>query len=260
MLIATPISNLFQNNQDAMEIIKVSDCLECRDRSLNASFPKQYLMHLEPSIFHEWGAAEKAHLSETIRSKPDLKLVSFHLSSAYPRAEVVGRMFQPVGEKYSYKKLLKNTEVNIKWLRAEIGDEPGIAVENNNYYPTPAYDLVTEGRFISELMTMNKISFAFDIAHAMITAHNHRLDYQEYRDSLPLSSCIQLHVCGFNIHSDGVAYDDHDLPDKKMFEEVKILNSRYPVKYITVEYYKDKNELIKTLAQYRVLKKVLIDG
>ena len=39
--IATPISHLFENENISFQIIDLSDCLECRDHSLNKGFKKQ---------------------------------------------------------------------------------------------------------------------------------------------------------------------------------------------------------------------------
>ena len=45
--IATPISHLFEDKIQAKIIIKNSDCLECRDRSIDSKEENQELFHCE---------------------------------------------------------------------------------------------------------------------------------------------------------------------------------------------------------------------
>lgn len=260
ILLATPISNLFNDSDSAREIMLVSDCLECRDRSLNSDYPKQYLMHLERSLFHKWSDLDRGQLSAAIRSKPELKLLSFHLSSSYPEAVVVGHSFQAKGDRYSRQELFDNAGENIAWLRANLGQTTGIAVENNNYFSTPAYDLISDGEFISELVEDNHINFVFDVAHAMITAHNKKIVYAEYCHSLPLSACVQIHISGYKIDDQGIAYDAHELPDETILGKAQALIDHYPVRYLTIEYYKDKAKLLQLLAKCRSLRSVLVSG
>jgi hypothetical protein len=52
---------------------------------------------------------------------------------------------------------------------------------------------------------------------------------------------------------DGIAYDAHDLPDDLMYEEVSELIKKYPVQYLTIEYYKDSKRLTEELRRYKQL-------
>jgi len=51
--LAIPISHLFYNKQDAIDICTNSDCLECREKSSDLEYPKQYLFHLDIDIIHK---------------------------------------------------------------------------------------------------------------------------------------------------------------------------------------------------------------
>ena len=69
------------------------------------------------------------------------------------------------------------------------------AIENNNYYPLEAYDIIADPKFISEIVNENKINFLFDIAHAKVSASNMNIDFKKYIDELPMSKMIQIHIC-----------------------------------------------------------------
>jgi uncharacterized protein (UPF0276 family) len=129
-----------------------------------------------------------------------------------------------------------------------------IGVENNNYYPTQAYDIVTDNVFINTIINENGLYLLLDIAHAMVTAHNREINYDDYIESLNLNKLIQLHICQPTIPEIGIAYDSHEVPNDKMFENVLSLVSKYPtIKYLTIEYYKDKNILINSIKKLHYL-------
>ncbi len=60
--LATPISHLFEDNNFGQSIIEHSDCLECRDRSIDSTAPNQELFHCELQPIHEWSKAELDYL------------------------------------------------------------------------------------------------------------------------------------------------------------------------------------------------------
>jgi len=164
-------------------------------------------------------------------------------------------MFQPGGVQYCREDLLKNARVNILWLRSFLTEEIAIAVENNNYYPTPTYDYITDSDFIAEVVEENDIKFLLDIAHAKITAHNRGIDYGKYLAALPLKDTIQIHISSHRINSARLACDAHELPGEMIYREVRSLVKAYPVKYLTVEYYKDSKKVIRALRRYSQLKR-----
>ena len=68
--IATPISHQFENELFAQEIIKVSDCLEVRERSMESIWPRQFLTHIDFDLTHEWDSQIKDYLRMVIKTKP----------------------------------------------------------------------------------------------------------------------------------------------------------------------------------------------
>jgi uncharacterized protein (UPF0276 family) len=256
--IATPVSQLFDNSTAALEIISESDCLECRDASVSAAFSAQVVFHCDIQPIHELSKEDFFYLEKIAEAKMDLKLVSFHAASSCNKPYIDGYMFRPEGTRYSRGQMLRSARANFLRIKAIFGREIKIALENNNYYPTEAYQFVTDTEFIREIVYENDISFLFDVAHARITAHNKKLVYEDYRNRLPLDKMVQIHLCRFSVDENGLAYDAHTPPGEEEWQEVRSLIPAYPgVEYLTIEFYRDKNKLIKSLKKAKEIKNEL---
>lgn len=252
--IATPISHLFENNKYKDEIIKLSDCLECRDRSIDDKSYSQELFHCELQPIHEWHEEEWSYLEKIKNIKEDLKLISFHMASNCSDPIIEDGMFQIGGKIYTEEEMQTNAKYNFSKIKKIFGEDIAIAVENNNYYPSDAYAIITEGSFISKIVYENNLYFLFDIAHAKVTCYNKNINYEVYKNTLPLDKAIQLHICTYDIDYDrNMAYDAHLFPDDEELIEVKKNIEKYNIKYLTVEYYKDINNLKESLNKVRGL-------
>ncbi len=251
--LATPISHLFEDEVVAEEIILNSDVLECRDEEINSNYPHQDVFHCELQIQHKHDEKILSYLEKLKEQKGDLKLISFHMASSCTHPKINGRKFEVGGVELSRNEMKDNAEENVTKFR-EIFGEITIAVENNNFYPTAAYNYIADPDFISEVTEENNLSFLFDIAHAKISAHNKQMEFEEYKSMLPLSRMIQVHICKPAIDEDNMAYDAHQCPDQDELNEVKDLLLEYKtIKYLTVEYYKDKENLINSLVEFKKL-------
>jgi len=249
--IATPVSHLFNNRSTAREIISVSNCLEVRESSLKIDWPKEYLFHVDIDINHEWDEEKRKYLNIAFDNKPDLQLISFQATTCCSSPKLMDNMFEIGGKVFSRDEMINSSTKNIDWLRKTLKSDIKIAIENNNYYPTEAYGVVTDGEFLSKIVYENNIYLLFDIAHALITAHNKSQDYISYKKTLPLDRVIQLHICKPDLSST-IAYDIHDKPDASIYEEVFSLIAEYPtIEYLTVEYYKEKFGLIDSIKQLK---------
>ena len=253
-LIATPISHQFENKNYGKEIAAVSDCLEVRERSLDSKLDKQYLFHIDIDLTHEWDDELKNYLQNALNKKPELKLITLQATRCCKEENLVDGIFQLNGESYTEEEMISYSLNNTKWLREVINDTVLIGLENNNYYPTPAYDIITEGDFISKVIYNNDLFLLLDIAHAMVSAHNKKTSYEEYILTLPLDRLIQLHICQPTLVEGGIARDTHNEPNNEMYLEVLRLIKKYPtIKYLTIEYYKDKDILISSINKLRQL-------
>lgn len=254
--LATPVSHLFENKEWAKKIFDHSDVLECRDRSYKNNFGYQELFHSDFQPIHRLPDNFFKYLEKIKKSKVNLKLISFHMASSCDKPKIENGMFQPGGKNYSREELQKNASVNFKIIRNIFGPDVKIAVENNNYYPTLAYQFITEADFINDILLDNDLFLLFDIAHAKVTCHNLKIDYFDYRNKIFLDRAIQLHVCKPMI-SEGVFYDAHELPDSEILDELKFLIQSFSnINYVTLEYYKNINLLLKELKKIRSLVEV----
>lgn len=251
--IATPISHLFENKEYAELIVRHSDCLECRDESFGSPLLKQELFHCGVQPIHRLIEEDFRYLEEIKKNKPDLKLLSFHMASSCDKPYIKNGVFEKGGREYSEKEALKNAAINFRRIRGIFNQGVKFAVENTNYYPTKAYKYVTDASFISRIVKENNINLVFDIAHAWITAHNRGIDYEEYRDSLPLDKAIQIHLSSFRVLRNNLAYDAHDYPKAREFAEARRLLKNGRLKYLTVEYYKNIRYLLRSLKLLRGL-------
>ncbi len=254
MKIATPISHLFKEHDTAKKIIALSDCLECRDDAIDSMLSNQEVFHCELQPIHEFGIEQYKYIEKIARKKTDLKLISFHSAACCSHAIVEGNVYKTGGEIYSKKQMIENAKKNFTEIKSIFNNKIKIAVENNNYFSTPAYNHVTEPEFLKRVVIENDIEFLLDIAHAEITAINKDIDFDEYLNRLPLNKLIQVHLCRYGFTQKKMAYDAHDLPDQDEWNTLEKLALKYPsLKYMTIEYYKDKEKLLAVLSEARKL-------
>lgn len=249
--IATPISHLFAEIQQAKEILDNSDCLETRERTIDSTLPSQALLHFDLNIMLYWSEATYQYILDAINARPCLELISFHMATSCDAPQLKNRIFIPGGNKYNRPEMYSQAREHIQWLREVLPAGAQIAVENNNYYPSEAYEHIAEPEFISRIVHDNDIRFLFDLAHAKVSAHNLNRSYTDYQNELPMEKVIQLHICRHDVTKDGMAYDAHENPDEDILNESVQLGLKFPVKYYTVEYYKDMLKLIGTLKELR---------
>jgi len=255
--LATPVSHLFENKEYEGVIVKNSDVLECRDRSIDYDnyIDKQELFHCELQPIHEWGDVEWRFLQKIKDTKPNLKLLTLHSASCCDKPLINGRMFELGGREYTREEMKSFAKINFLKIKDIFGNSVEIAIENNNYYPTEAYRDVTEAGFISEIVNENNLRFLFDIAHAKVTCFNKNINFEKYKRELPLDRVIQVHICTYGIDDElNQAYDAHSYPnDEELLEVSKIIEKYENVKYLTVEYYRDIENLEISLKRVKGL-------
>jgi len=248
--ILTPISHFFKNPVLAEKITALSDGLEARDHSVNYEVDKQLALHCELQPIHTLSDADFEYLRNVSLTKKNLKLVSFHIASCFDQPVIEDGVFQPGGNFFSREAMIDNARHNFRIIKEIFGPGILLALENNNYYPTEAYQYITDPVFLAELVHANNINFLFDIAHAKVSAHNQQLPYEAYVSKLPLTKAVQLHICRHG-YADYKAYDAHFLPEKEDWDYIHSLIANYDIEYFTVEYYRDIEGLLNSLKQLR---------
>ncbi len=251
--IATPISHLFKNPFFAEEISFYSDVLEFRDHSVNHNQHIQEVFHCELQPIHKLEDKDFEYLQKIKEEKKSLRLVSFHMASCYDRPIINDAVYQPGGRKYSIDEMLTYAKNNFIKIKSIFGKEVKLAVENNNYYPTEAYKIVTNPDFIRTIVEENDIYFLFDIAHSKVSAHNYSVSYIDYVKGLPLNRCLQLHICRHGINeTTGSAFDAHYPPSAEdLLEVIDYVKKHTTIEYLTIEYYKDASLLVELLKEFK---------
>ena len=251
MKIATPVSHLFSDDVLANRILRISDCLESRDHSPKSDISKSELYHSDIQLIHPLNSQDIAYLEEVKKNYSSLKGISFHMASCYAKPIVEEGLFVSGKSLANYKEMILNSQINTDIIRRIFGEKVKVLVENNNYYPTPAYDHIALPEFIKEVISLNNLEFLFDIAHAKISAHNMGISYEAYRSQLPLEQIFQIHICKYGFKENNMAFDAHEVPDQIEFEEIKNLSTNGKLKYLTIEYYKSGEVLIKSIKKLK---------
>ena len=252
--IVTPVSHLFFNEKNANKISKYSDFLEIRYRTINLNFKNEKFFHVDEDITLPWTKNFKLKFENIIKKKKNLKYLTFQSSRCCLNEQIKKHFFIISGRKFSRKEMLVEAKKNMNWLNQKFNSKFTIGLENNNYYPSKAYNIIADADFISQVVRENKMFFLFDIAHAKVTAANKDIDYQNYIDQLPLDLMKQIHICRPFIKKKN-AKDTHFLPNKEIFDEIKFLANKYKkLKFFTIEYYKDPDKLVNNIKK---LKKIL---
>lgn len=249
--IVTPVSHLFFNKSNADKISKYSDYLEIRERTLKLDFKRELFFHCDADITLPWTQQFKLELKQILNKKNKIKYISFQSTRCCEKSKIINKVYVLSGKKYKKKEMFFEAKKNINWLRKNFGNKLLIGLENNNYYPTEAYDFVTDGDFIDKVVRDNKLFFLFDLAHAQVTASNKKINFQKYVNSLPMDLMLQMHICRPLINHK-ISRDMHYLPNNKMFKEIKLIASRYKnLKFFTIEYYKNADKLISVIKELR---------
>jgi sugar phosphate isomerase/epimerase len=259
--IATPVSHLFRDEKIAHEISSHSDCLEGRDRTAKINFGFQKLFHSDLQPIHKWTQVEFDYFQSIAETKKNIEYLTFHIASCCNSPTIVDRKFVLGGEVYSKEEMRANAKINFAWLRSIFPKNTLFGIENNNYYPTSAYDHVTDISFLNDLSRDNNLFFLFDLSHAKVTAFNLDISIEKYLENFPFEKVLQIHIShAGGPYPDGLYYDDHaEITDQDLMEIQKYIKKCPSLRFLTVEYYQDSNKLINTLIKLRGLIEKLVE-
>jgi uncharacterized protein (UPF0276 family) len=192
------------------------------------------------------------YLKSVKNEKKGVRLISFHMASCYDMPLIQDGKFVAGGKLHEREEMKQIASKNFKRIKQIFGDDILLAVENNNYYQTGAYEIICDPLFISEIVRENEIGFLFDIAHAHVSCRNMGVTYNKYMQGLPLDRIYQIHICKSSVRENGEAFDAHLEPDDKEWKEIDLLKKVAPeLKYLTIEFYKDAKILVKLLSELK---------
>lgn len=111
-----------------------------------------------------------------------------------------------------------------------------LILENLDYWPTGAYEYISEPDFIADVLADAGTEFLLDLAHAQVAAARLGLSSDEYLARLPLDLVRHIHVSGPRLH-DGVLIDAHEpLTDEDYRLLRRVLAGSRP-SAVTLEYH-----------------------
>ncbi len=257
----TPISHLFEKKEYRDKIVEVSDALEARERTASSRHPKTTHYHIDFDINLGLSDNNLSFLKEQVAPREDIKTVTFQITRDYEDSLIRNGQFQPIGAGLTFKEMLDRSKISIRKIRDILGVNRNIAVENNNYYRSGAYEIATSIDFISAVINDCKIDLLYDIAHAKVTSINRGICFDEYEAKLlSAGRCIQMHLCKHKEISGNCekieAIDAHEAPKEGDLREAINKCRQYGIDALTLEYYRDPDVLCEVLR----LARGIIDG
>lgn len=250
MRIVTPASEFFLDAGNSRKICEASASLELRPELKIPAREWQHFSHCHVSdpvfdINLKWEIAVKERLEQLLEGGSGIPAtLSFHLARDCEGTQTddVGR-YIPAGRFLERDEMISNIAENTNWLRNRYGSE--VLIENNNFYNTGAYGLVTDPEFISEAIVSTDVGFLFDFAHAVVSAHNLGTNFSQYVEELPLDRVKQIHVSSPRLRK-GEMLDSHELPDLDMVRAAidLVTEKTAQIPAVSIEYYKSVEHLV----------------
>lgn len=155
----------------------------------------------------------------------------------------------PLSKPLSNEAYLRLAKENVAWLRESFGGY--LQLENNNYFPTGAYERTCEPDFISRVLDALDVNLLLDVAHAAISAHYLGYsDLWDYLASIPLERVREIQVSRAG-PLNGIMEDLHEVPGPVEMELVDDLIRACPrARFLTIEYYRDPCKLRKAFREF----------
>ena len=131
--------------------------------------------------------------------------------------------------------------------------------KKNGFYKGLFYKpetIITLSKKIKISSTLKKQSFHYHFNQTKILKpFKVNINFEKYKKELPLDKITQIHICSYSIDNDlNQAYDAHNYPNNQELLEVgKIISEYEGTKYLTVEYYKEIENLKKSLKNVKDL-------
>lgn len=253
MKIVTPASRLFLDPSVGLSLASASDSLEFRpDLSISPTPSYSYShCHISDPRFDinlPWSQGTRLALEESLAEITNYNpALSFHLARDCVEVAIDERgRYVPLGESLHKEEMLENVVANVGWVRRHLGNQ--VLIENNNFYNTGAYDLVTSPIFITEVISEARAGFLLDVAHAAVSAHNLGEDLRSYLEELPLGEVQQVHLSSPSL-SQNEMVDSHDPPDQRLISDTLKLPGLPELSLIcvTVEHYADPTAVLHAI-------------
>ena len=111
-----------------------------------------------------------------------------------------------------------------------------LLLENLDYWPTGAYEYVSEPGFIADVLEATDADFLFDLAHAQVAAARLAVPIDEYLARLPLGRVREVHVSGPRLRTD-VLFDAHEALGEEDYRLLALVLRESRPDAVTFEYH-----------------------
>jgi len=156
--------------------------------------------------------------------------------NGYPR-------YLPQSKVCSREEYFDRSAENVAFLRSHYGGV--LKVENLNYFPTGAYEMVCEPEFIADLTRRLEIELLLDIGHLTVSASNLKVSTNHYLRQLSRACVSEVQVSGSRVVN-GTLEDAHEMPAETDWMLVDAVREWPDVRNLTItlEYYRDDARLV----------------
>lgn len=244
--LCVPVTDIFRRNQD--KLLPLVDAVSFKEPTDDVFPDKEHMLECSVNVADPEFEQELENLGllAALRSGrftsfacdvgPAWAVVNHGRSpNGYPRyLPGIGSMTE---EEY-----LEQAHQNVSFLRKQFSGK--IKVENLNYFPTGAYELVCEPSFICRAIRYLDIELLLDIGHLAISVQNLAIKLENYLNMLPMETVSEVQLSGSN-YVNSILEDTHELPSKSDMETLNLIVSMSKVKYLTIEYYKEDERLLE---------------
>ena len=245
--ILTPISHVFKDSKLAEDISNLSDELEARERTCELNLNKTTHYHIDFDLNIGLSKNQIEFLEKYVKPRENIKTLTFQAARDCNEVILKNNKYQPNSLPLSINDQLENTKTSLKKIQDIVGSYRNIGIENNNYYPTGAYDICTSTEYLISCFEDIGLHLLFDVAHAIVTCTNKNLSFTDYSQKLLKNmECKQVHLCEPSFsYSNRLpkAIDSHNLPSPKSTQETLKIMQKWNIKYLTIEYYRNADTL-----------------
>ena len=254
----TPISHLFKEQEALKDISEISDELEARERTCEIDLLDTTHYHIDFDLNIGLSEDQIEFLHKYVKPRENIETLTFQAARDCEKIIVQKYgIYFPNSEPLSIETQLENTKKSLKIIRDIVGNQRKIGIENNNFYRTGAYEICTSTDFLTRCYESLGLHLLFDVAHALVTCANKKIDFEDYKEKLlSKMDCKQVHLCepSFQKYLNVAdAIDAHNLPTSKSTNETLEFMNKWKINYLTIEFYKDAFKLKEYLTYLKSL-------
>ena len=199
-----PISHLHLDDFSSRKICSVASHHEARERTCHLRIPHTTHYHIDFDLNIGLTNENIEFLRNEVATRDEIQNLTFQISKDCEDVVIRNNRFYPNSRAIEFEEQLFNIGQSLETIKDVVGSERVIGIENNNYYPTGAYEICTSSVFINAALERFELNLLLDYAHAVVTCWNKRTSEHQYLEKLLSSKkCIQLHYCEVGYSREG---------------------------------------------------------